>query len=364
MEPVLLEDSLLLTLPFGGAVLQGLGVSEPEIEGIMEDVRQNYMESNPDAASAFEGFSFVRALRKQTSRPLDGQEAKPVGGGLQGAGTGAGTCAGVGVDAGADVDPSPQPLTLTLNAMEAAEIARGLEVSASAVQGMEGAPLNTDAVLASLKVKVAKGTGVAAAVKEAAAAAAAPAPAPAPAPAVEAAPRAASSSSVKGAVPDSMLSDGTPSLSSAVARTQAQAESIGDDGDSGGAAMAGSGACVGLTDLDIRDLVALNELDSSDSHDILGPDVHSAQPSAQPSAPRLDELMGAGAALPKPIGAPPLMTSREPGLEPDSDADGGEVQPEVERKLRSQETQEVVRGSPGLSDEGQGPHTDSDGTVE
>ena len=350
MEPVLLQDSLLLTLPFGGAVLQGLGVSEPEIEGIMEDVRQNYMESNPDAASAFESFSFVRALRKQTSRPLDGREAKPVGGGPQGAGTGAGTCAGAGLDA------SPQPLTLTLKAMEAAEVARGLEVSAWAVQSIEGAPLYTDAVLASLKEKVAKETGVAAAVKEAAAAAAAPA--------VEAAPGAASSASVRGAVPDSMLSDGTPSLSSAVTRTQAQAESIGDDGDSGGAAMAGSGACVGLTDLDIRDLVALNELDSSDSHDILGPDVHSAQPSAQPSAPRLDELMGAGAALPKPIGAPPLMTSREPGLEPDSDADGGEVQPEVERKLRSQEAQEVVRGSPSLSDEGQGPHTDSDGTVE
>jgi hypothetical protein len=241
--------------------------------------------------------------------------------------------------------------------MEAAEIARGLEVSASAAQGMEGAPLNTDAVLASLKVKVAKGTGVAAAVKEAAAAAA-------PAPAVEAAPGAGSSASVRGAVLDSMLSDDTPSLSSTVARTQAQTESIGDNGDSDGAAVAGSGACVGLLDLDIRDLVALNELDSSDGHDILGPDVHSTQPSAQSSAPHLDELVGEGAALPRPVGTPPPLTSHDPRHEPDGDADGGEVQPEVERKLRSREAQEVGRGSPGLLDEGQGPHTDSNDTVE
>jgi len=285
MEPVLLEDSLLLTLPFGGAVLQGLGVSEPEIEGIMEDVRQNYMESNPDAASAFESFSFVRALRKQTARPLDGQEAKPTGGGLQGAGTGTGT--GTGADAGTDASPlkvalQPQPFALTLNAMEAAETARGLEVGAAAVQGMEGVPLDTDAVLASLKMKVANGTGVAAAVKEAAAAA----PAPAPTPAVQDAQSAASSASVRGVVTDSVQSNGAPSLCAAVAMAQAQAHAIGDGSDGGGAAAAGAGAgtgassgsgdCGGLKDLDMRDLAALDELDSGDGHDIPEQDSPSA----------------------------------------------------------------------------------------
>jgi hypothetical protein len=45
MSPVLPEDSVLLTLPFGGAVLQRLGVSKPEIDAILEELRRSYMES-------------------------------------------------------------------------------------------------------------------------------------------------------------------------------------------------------------------------------------------------------------------------------------------------------------------------------
>jgi len=44
MTPTLPEDSVLLTLPFGGAVLQNIGVSKPEIDGILEEFRQHYME--------------------------------------------------------------------------------------------------------------------------------------------------------------------------------------------------------------------------------------------------------------------------------------------------------------------------------
>jgi hypothetical protein len=40
MTPVLPEDSILLTLPFAGAVLRNIGVSRLEVELIMEDVRK------------------------------------------------------------------------------------------------------------------------------------------------------------------------------------------------------------------------------------------------------------------------------------------------------------------------------------
>lgn len=44
MCPMLPEDSVLLTLPFGGAVLQQIGVSRPEIDAILEDFRDMYMD--------------------------------------------------------------------------------------------------------------------------------------------------------------------------------------------------------------------------------------------------------------------------------------------------------------------------------
>ena len=40
MTPVLPEDSILLSLPFAGAVLRNIGVSRLEVELIMEDVRK------------------------------------------------------------------------------------------------------------------------------------------------------------------------------------------------------------------------------------------------------------------------------------------------------------------------------------
>jgi monovalent cation:H+ antiporter-2, CPA2 family len=44
MSAVLPEDSSLLTLPFGGAVLQGLGVSAPEINTIIDDMRDDFID--------------------------------------------------------------------------------------------------------------------------------------------------------------------------------------------------------------------------------------------------------------------------------------------------------------------------------
>jgi len=44
MSPVLAENSVLLTLPFGGAVLQKIGVTRQEIDAILEDFRKLYME--------------------------------------------------------------------------------------------------------------------------------------------------------------------------------------------------------------------------------------------------------------------------------------------------------------------------------
>ena len=38
--PALPRDSALLTLPFGGAVLQSLGIQKKEIENILEDFRK------------------------------------------------------------------------------------------------------------------------------------------------------------------------------------------------------------------------------------------------------------------------------------------------------------------------------------
>ena len=43
LSPSLPEDSILLTLPFGGAVLQKVGVSKPEIDALLEDMKSEYM---------------------------------------------------------------------------------------------------------------------------------------------------------------------------------------------------------------------------------------------------------------------------------------------------------------------------------
>jgi hypothetical protein len=44
MSPVFHQESVLLTLPFGGAVLRALGMSQPETEAILEDFRKIHME--------------------------------------------------------------------------------------------------------------------------------------------------------------------------------------------------------------------------------------------------------------------------------------------------------------------------------
>jgi len=79
--------------------------------------------------------------------------------------------------------------------------------------------------------------------------------------------------------------------------------------------------------------------------------------------------MSAGAALPKPVGAPPHMAYPEPGHEHDSDEGGGGLQAaetagEVKKKIRTWEAQEVAGGLSGLSDEGQGAHAAADSTME
>jgi hypothetical protein len=57
MTPMLNEDSVLLTLPFGGAVLQNIGVSKPEIDSILEDFRKKYMEDRNFDDNAFDYLS-------------------------------------------------------------------------------------------------------------------------------------------------------------------------------------------------------------------------------------------------------------------------------------------------------------------
>jgi len=46
--PVIADDSLLLNLPFGGAVLQTLGYQSIEVESIMDEVRRERVEKNAD----------------------------------------------------------------------------------------------------------------------------------------------------------------------------------------------------------------------------------------------------------------------------------------------------------------------------
>ena len=61
MCPVLPEDSVLLTLPFGGAVLQKLGVPKAEIDSILEACRKSYMEDKDFGDNNFDFLdSFLR----------------------------------------------------------------------------------------------------------------------------------------------------------------------------------------------------------------------------------------------------------------------------------------------------------------
>jgi hypothetical protein len=62
MSPVLPDDSVLLTLPFGGAVLQKVGVSKPEIDAILEDFRKMYIDDKElDEGS----FDFLTSYRRR-----------------------------------------------------------------------------------------------------------------------------------------------------------------------------------------------------------------------------------------------------------------------------------------------------------
>ena len=63
MSPVLAEDSVLLTLPFGGAVLQSLGVSKPEIDAILEDFRKILMEEDKNFSD--DTFDFLNSFKKK-----------------------------------------------------------------------------------------------------------------------------------------------------------------------------------------------------------------------------------------------------------------------------------------------------------
>jgi hypothetical protein len=63
MSPVLPEDSVLLTLPFGGAVLSSLGVSKPEVDAILEDFRKILIEEDKDFSD--DTFDFLNSFKKK-----------------------------------------------------------------------------------------------------------------------------------------------------------------------------------------------------------------------------------------------------------------------------------------------------------
>ena len=51
--PVLPDDSVLLTLPFGGAVLQTIGISKPEVDSILDEFKEQYMKYYADESRSF-----------------------------------------------------------------------------------------------------------------------------------------------------------------------------------------------------------------------------------------------------------------------------------------------------------------------
>jgi hypothetical protein len=77
MSPILAEDSVLLTLPFGGAVLQSLGVSKPEIDAILEDFRKTYMEEDKNFNEyTFDFLSSFRKLKPHQGELIPKEESK------------------------------------------------------------------------------------------------------------------------------------------------------------------------------------------------------------------------------------------------------------------------------------------------
>lgn len=72
VSPVLAEDSVVLSLPFGGAVLQKIGVSRPEIFAILEDCRRLYMEDSADEADRDRTFGLDLFRRRESEdAPLE-----------------------------------------------------------------------------------------------------------------------------------------------------------------------------------------------------------------------------------------------------------------------------------------------------
>ena len=67
MSPVLAEDSVLLTLPFGGAVLQKIGATRQEIDAILEDFRKVYMDDYTSAGDdgSFGFLDLFRSLKEE-----------------------------------------------------------------------------------------------------------------------------------------------------------------------------------------------------------------------------------------------------------------------------------------------------------
>jgi hypothetical protein len=64
MSPVLAEDSVLLTLPFGGRVLRQVGVAKPEIDAILEDFRKMYC-ADPNQDLNDDTFDYLDAFRRR-----------------------------------------------------------------------------------------------------------------------------------------------------------------------------------------------------------------------------------------------------------------------------------------------------------
>ena len=68
---------MLLTLPFGGAVLQSLGVSKPATDAILEDFRKILMEA--DKNFTVDTFDFLNSFKKRqleisTGKMVTGEE--------------------------------------------------------------------------------------------------------------------------------------------------------------------------------------------------------------------------------------------------------------------------------------------------
>lgn len=81
VNPVIPEDSLLLLLPFGEAVLGAVGVAAPEVDAIIEDLRKGYLRQ--DDSSEEHVFRFADLFRRPTASNADNNSIKDVTGGQQ-----------------------------------------------------------------------------------------------------------------------------------------------------------------------------------------------------------------------------------------------------------------------------------------